>query len=62
MRILICRKAAMSWLAASLQNHPEIALFLVLGVGHAVAKYSPRRRIRYTRMKSTTPTFSTYLL
>jgi hypothetical protein len=52
----------MSWLAASLQNHPEIALFLVLGVGHAVAKYSPRRRIRYTRMKSTTPTFSTYLL
>ena len=28
----------MSWLAASLQNHPEIALFLVLGVGHAVAR------------------------
>jgi putative transport protein len=28
----------MSWLATSLQNHPEIALFLVLGVGHAVAR------------------------
>ena len=31
-------KVAVSWLAASLQNHPEIALFLVLGVGHAVAR------------------------
>ena len=28
----------MFWLATSLQNHPEIALFLVLGVGHAVAR------------------------
>jgi putative transport protein len=28
----------MSWLAASLQNHPEITLFLVLGVGHALAR------------------------
>jgi putative transport protein len=28
----------MSWLATSLQNHPEIALFLVLGAGHAVAR------------------------
>ena len=28
----------MSWLAASLQDHPEIALFLVLGLGHALAR------------------------
>jgi putative transport protein len=28
----------MSWFAASLQNHPEIALFLTLGLGQAVAR------------------------
>jgi putative transport protein len=28
----------MSWLAASLQNHPEIALFLALGLGQAAAR------------------------
>ncbi len=28
----------MSWLVGSLENHPEITLFLVLGVGHAVAR------------------------
>ena len=28
----------MSWLVASLQNHPEIALFLALGLGQAAAR------------------------
>src|SRR6185369_12230702 len=28
----------MSWLATSLENHPEIALFLVVGIGHAVSR------------------------
>ena len=28
----------MSWLAASLQNHTEIALFLALGLGQAAAR------------------------
>jgi putative transport protein len=28
----------MSWLASSLQNHPEIALFLALGLGQAAAR------------------------
>jgi putative transport protein len=27
-----------SWLATSLQNHPEIVLFLVIGVGHAASR------------------------
>uniref|UniRef100_Q01VG0 YidE/YbjL duplication n=1 Tax=Solibacter usitatus (strain Ellin6076) TaxID=234267 RepID=Q01VG0_SOLUE len=31
-------EAALSWLAASLQNHPEIVLFMVIGVGHAVSR------------------------
>ena len=29
----------MSWLATSLQNHPEIALFLALGLGQAAARF-----------------------
>jgi putative transport protein len=28
----------MSWLATSLRNHPEIAIFLVIGLGHAVGR------------------------
>jgi hypothetical protein len=28
----------MCWLAAPLQNHPEIALFLALGLGQAAAQ------------------------
>jgi len=32
------KESAMSWLAASLQNHLEIALFLALGLGQAAAR------------------------